>query len=737
MFTQTRFLARLTEDGREQSLQNHTERTAALAACFAHAFGAEKLAKAAALYHDFGKGRAAFQEYMQHGGKSPGHSIYGAQEAYQLYRNCLPAAELLSNCIMAHHGRLRDFLSPDGEVPLLDRLSQQLPDSPDCAAFGDTISAQALLSEMRTLLEKAPDKAFALSMLTRLVYSCLVDADRLDAYLFESDTEYRPEQPDWAAMLACLERRLAGFFADSPIAVLRQSISNQCALSGLRERGIYQLSAPTGSGKTLSSLRFALTHAKKHGMGRIVYITPYLSILEQTAASIREALPGFEEAVLEHHSRILPDEEGYYKLHTDRWDSPIILSSMVQFLESVFSSRGSDLRKLHNMADSVIIFDEIQTLPVKCTHLFNSAINFLHRVCASTVLLCTATQPLLDQVERRVLLSATPSIADCGGFPERTRIQSALRPAGYSHEALAAFVLQKHRQSTLVIVNTKAAAAALVGALKEKGQTPWHLSTHMCPAHRDTVLSEIRRRLDPKNPMPVLCVSTQLIEAGVDLSCECVIRDIAGLDSIWQAAGRCNRHGEMGEVKDVFVVNIMGENLSKLPDIKIGADVTRRLFNDGTADMETYYKYYFHARKCEMDYPVEGGSIYDLLSRNAQGRGAYVNSGRQDRLEFCSAIDTAARHFCVIEPGQTGVVVPYGESGALLEEYFAADNVTQKRKLLRRLGQYTVSLYSFQVEALEKSGALSCRDGIWSLARGFYDSALGVTLNGHHEFLCV
>jgi len=376
--------------------------------------------------------------------------------------------------------------------------------------------------------------------------------------------------------------------------------------------------------------------------------------------------------------------------------------------------------------------------PVKCVHLFNSALNFLNKVCNSTVVLCTATQPLLNEVQRKILLSEdNPSIAECIEMPKRTKIENAVTQAGYSYPDLATFVMAKHNCSTLVIVNTKAAAKALFIELKNAGMPVLHLSTNMCSAHRNAVIAELRKRLDPEVKEPVICVSTQLIEAGIDISFECVVRDIAGLDSIFQAAGRCNRHGEFEEVKDVFIINIARENLSKLPDIKIGAEITQRLLADGNIDIDEYYRLYFYDRRRIMDYQLDRGTIYDFLSMNNCGRNAYQNMGNRQKICLTQAIRSAADAFYVIEPGQTEVIVPYGDSKDLLHKYAIQDNIIEKKRLLNELGQYSVSLYKYQIDILEKRGALSVENGIHILANGFYNAELGIDIAGNHEFLCV
>jgi len=740
------YIARVTKDNRIQTLQAHTTNVALLAYEFARSLGLGKIAKKSGDKHDQGKEQPGFQAYIasQLDGnnqkeKSTPHSIYGAKAVYYEYKSCLPIAEILSNCIVSHHGSLRDFLTPDGKPQLLDDLSEPIKDMHP--PNEKKAEANELLTHLKDTLSKAPDKAFAITMLTKIIFSCLIDADRLDAYLFENEATYSPQPPDWQMPLSNLEAHIAGLAVqntnlDPQMSTLRERVSSQCAASGLCERGIYQLSAPTGSGKTLSGMRFALTHAKTHGMNRIIYVIPYLSILDQAAEVVRGAVRATDDIILEHHSNYIPDDPDYYKFRTGRWEEPIILTTQVQFLESIFSAKGSDLRKLHNIANSVIIFDEIQSLPVKCVNLFNSAINFFNKVCGCTILLCTATQPLLDKAAKiKLLLSDRPSIISGCVAPERTKIHYILKPSGYTYSELAEIVLRKHNVSTLAIVNTKAAAKELAAEIRNNGATVLHLSTNMCHAHRDNVITQIKEYL--KNKVPFICVSTNLIEAGVDLSFECVFRDIAGLDSIYQAAGRCNRHGEYDRVKDVYVFNLKNESLDKLPDIKIGADITRRLLDDGLEDINEYYRHYFFARQNIMDFPTDGGSIYDLLTENRQGCNALINKGKGMAPQLRGALRSAAEAFYVIAPGQTDVIVPYCNSGDCFDEFISTDDLKTKSVLLKRLGSFTVSLYGFQIDALRKSGAISEQNGFLKLAGGFYDSDFGVDINGNHKFLCI
>ncbi|HSV31346.1 MAG TPA: helicase-related protein, partial [Atribacteraceae bacterium] len=433
--------------------------------------------------------------------------------------------------------------------------------------------------------------------------------------------------------------------------------------------------------------------------------------------------------ILEHHSNfITPDDESEaqtYRFLTDRWNQPIIITTMVQFLESVYSHKGGNLRKLHNMMNAVFIFDEVQSLPVKCVHLFNNTINYLRTFGNCTALLCTATQPLIDKVERPIHFSSPSElIADTGeAFKKlkRTRIVDSTVKSGYSTEALRDFVLEKLDAvgNCLVILNTKKDVANLYRAVKnyinEDKETQIklvHLSTSMCPAHRMEAIDSMQQEEGNKKMLKrerILCISTQLIEAGVDISFACVVRALAGLDSIAQAAGRCNRNGEEPNGREVYIVNLAEENLSKLPDIKCGSDVTSRILDEPVDDllshavMNRYYQEYFYKRRDKMDYSYNNGYIYDLLSENKKGSGTYINSG--DKAPFPAlrqAFQTAGEQFYVIEKGTAAVLVPYGRGTEIAEKYSAA-KLRNKSKLLREMGRYSVSLYSHHRNA-------GCRD---------------------------
>jgi CRISPR-associated endonuclease/helicase Cas3 len=433
--------ARVTEDGRKQLLSTHLDSVAKFSSQAASVIGLANTGRCVGLFHDLGKNTQAFQDYLKSDEKDyRGSVIHSVQGAKLLYEHAYTSgssliAEILANCILGHHGTLSDGVSPNGISILENKFSEDnlrlfytefLSKYKEVHPATSDISAllEACQSELRELIDRCKkdqlDTAFVVQMVVRFLYSCLVDADRYDAYCFDvgiskSITLNSP----WHTLFLHLEKYLVEKNAntnDDAIQRIRQTISGNCLEAAERPKGILQLSVPTGGGKTLSSLRFAVSHAKKHQMDRIIIVIPYLSVLEQTADEIRKALSlNIDDTILlEHHSNLIPPEDDELakkqKMLTERWDAPIIVTTMVQFLESIYSHKGGKLRKFHHMANSVIIFDEVQSLPLKCVHLFNQAINFLTIFGGSTALLCTATQPLLDQVKRPILLSASPSL---------------------------------------------------------------------------------------------------------------------------------------------------------------------------------------------------------------------------------------------------------------------------------------------------------------------------------------
>ncbi len=788
------YISRIAEDGREQPTNEHLRGCADYAQMLGVKYNVSMLARSAALFHDIGKFSSLFVEYLKksyqykkRNEKSPnkGSVIHATQGAKFIYEAGLESdkfllilsKEILALCIAGHHGKLMDGMSADGNTPLLNKLVKDNEELHYDEVIQNFSSEGVLTEDIDDLMDACRDEldqflkkskefkldpAFMLHLLVKCVYSCVIDSDRYNAYCFEiaKEPELEIEKPPWSDYASRLELSVSGFSLDSQISLIRNDISLKCLAAAERLRGVYQLSVPTGGGKTLSSLRFALNHAEKHSMDRIIYVIPYLSVLEQTAKNIKEALKyGENESfILEHHSNTaVPENDNEaqaYQLFTDRWSQPIIITTMVQFLESIYSEKSRELRKIHNMSNSILIFDEIQALPVKCIHLFNQAINFFYYFGKCSVLLCTATQPLLDKVDRPVKLSINSELisdtTDAFQKMKRTKIIDITNQRGYSMEELRDFILKKLEDagSCLVILNTKNDAADLFQTVKdymsensEKKFKLIHLSTSMCPAHRLDVLEKIKCEMESER---ILCISTQLIEAGVDISFACVVRAVAGLDSIAQAAGRCNRNGEETNCRDVYIINLADEDLSKLPDIKCGRDVTYRILEKKEEDllaphvMDRYYEEYFFKRRNEMDYSTKSsGTLYDLLSRNIKGSEVYGNAVGNRPPALRQAFQTAGELFYVIDQNTTNVIVPY-RKGKSFEEGYKKTDAKEKARLIRDMGRYSVSLYSYQMRKLEDENALRLvDDGIYVLNEDYYDLDLGVALEGKQKFLLV
>lgn len=734
-----------------QELIDHLTVTADLAKKFADVFGCENAGYLSGLLHDMGKYTYAFQDYLERSLRGERvkrgeviHALQGAKFVEEKINNHR-IADIIGNVIATHHGGLFDNIT-DGERTLSVRTNKsedKLHYEEVVKNFSPTINEAELEAEVLSFCRKCQtnklNPSFMLHFFTKAVYSCLVDADRCNSAGLEIDNVV----PGWENLIQQLENYLGSFSGDGDIDKVRKSISEQCKQEGGRVKGIYTLSVPTGGGKTLSSLRFALEHAKKHKLKRIIYVIPYLSILDQTAATMHKVFSdNGDELILEHHSNIEPshedDAEEQYRLLTSRWDSPIILTTMVQFLESIYSNKASKLRKFHNMSEAVLIFDEIQALPIKCVHLFNETVNFLQTFGKSTVLLCTATQPHLQNTERPVLLSNGPDIVsitqDELKIFERVYIEDKTQPE-INHEQIAGLAKEQVEQgkSTLVILNTKGDARKVYEECRSIECEKAFLTTDLCPAHRLNVLKRLRKNLAPETKRLTLCVSTQLIEAGVDVSFDCVIRAQAGMDSIIQAAGRCNRNKENTTPQPVFVINVQNENLKNLREIKDGKKETARVFRERKDDnllsdeiIAQFYKYYFYNQKNKMDYSIQNDklTLYSLLSGNPMGAVAYRNRNNTKYQGLPCAFQRAADEFSVIDGIETGVVVPYEDALKLVDEFKRTYKPKERMRILKQLQKYTVSVYSNVLKELEdiERAIEKIDDTFYLLSPDYYDA---------------
>ena len=619
-------------------------------------------------------------------------------------------------------------------------------------------------------------KEFYLGCLTRFLFSCLIDADRINSSDFEredqKDVRRLTEKPDWQSAINQLEAKLAGFKNRYPIDEIRRRISDDCLKRAADSQGIYTLTVPTGGGKTLASLRYALHHAQKHNLDRIIYIIPYTSIIDQNAQAVREILG--EDWVLEHHSNLEPEKQSWQdKLLSENWDKPIVFTTMVQFLDAWFGGGTRGARHIHPMTNSVLIFDEIQTLPIKCVHLFCNVLNWLTEFGRSTAVLCTATQPLLgesglqnfpegkrESIAARGLLRL-PENAEIMGkhqdldklFADLSRVEIRFneKAGGWNVDEAGAFLLEQFQTtpSCLFIVNTKKWAQELYQYCKAQNVPPealFHLSTNQCAAHRKAIFDTIKARL--KNGKPVICISTQLIEAGVDISMACVIRALGGLDSIAQAAGRCNRHGEKEGKGQVWVLNLQEQDFTRiLPDIQAGKTHAERVFRDFAgqdilqpAAMERYFEYYFYQRSDEMSYSVKNsatGSLLDWLSDNALNPYGEKNDKRSKPLPLLmQSFKSAGRAFQAIDAPTHAVIVPYGEGAELIVKLCGEWDPKKMYDAKKKAQRYSVNVFPNVWNKLQKENALHETiegSGIYYLNERYYNDEFGLSLDETSE----
>ena len=820
----SRYIAHVRKsDGQPQSLQTHLTETAEIAKFLASKLDLDQAGELLGLMHDFGKYSRKFQKYIHDetglfnpdlddeestpNGSKVDHSTAGAQWVYRELRKFGAAqgigelfGQMLGLCIASHHGEgLIDCLDGEGNPKWIERFNKtdELTHLAECEQNADEDVLQkakelagenlirSLLNAVKPILsDQATNnkiKEIYLGCLTRFLFSCLIDADRINSSDFEREAQKEvrrlTEKPDWQSAIDKLEAKLAGFENRpaeeiKPIDEIRRKISDDCLKRAADSQGIYTLTVPTGGGKTLASLRYALHHAQKHNLDRIIYIIPYTSIIDQNAQAVREILG--EDWVLEHHSNLEPEKQNWQdKLLSENWDKPIVFTTMVQFLDAWFGGGTRGARHIHPMTNAVLIFDEIQTLPVKCVHLFCNVLNWLTAFGKSTAVLCTATQPLLGESGlqnfpegKRESIAAhgllkQPAHAEIMGTDEqreelyqklsRVEIRFNEKAGGWNVQEAGAFLLEQFQTtpSCLFIVNTKKWAQELYQYCQRQNVPPealFHLSTNQCAAHRKAIFDTIKARLE--NKQPVICISTQLIEAGVDISMACVIRALGGLDSIAQAAGRCNRHGEKEGKGQVWVLNLQEQDFTRiLPDIQAGKTHAERVFRDFAgqdilqpAAMERYFEYYFYQRSDEMSYSIKNsttGSLLDWLSDNALNPYGEKNNKRSKPLPLLmQSFKSAGRAFQAIDAPTHAVIVPYGEGVKLIAKLCGEWNPKEMYRTLQKAQRYSVNVFPNVWDKLQKENALHETiegSGIYYLQERYYNDEFGLSLDETSE----
>lgn len=701
-------------------LDEHLLAVARMAGCFARPFGAEDWAALAGLWHDLGKYRSAFQHYIRSkSGYDPeahieggtgrvDHSTAGAIHAIEQMG---PHGRILAYLIAGHHAGLPDWHTAEaGRTALSMRLKTR-------QHLSDALLAKPPANILETSRPAAKPPGGAIHLWLRMLFSCLVDADRLDTEAFmEPDKGHRRGgHPDLVEMLGSFNAHMAQKTAqaeDTPVNRIRAEVLGQCRERAKEAPGLFSLTVPTGGGKTLSSLAFALEHAVAHGKRRVIYAIPYTSIIEQTADIFRGI---FGDAVIEHHSNLDPDREtAKSQLASENWNAPLIVTTNVQLFESLFAARTSQCRKLHNLVNSVIVLDEAQLLPPEFLDPILATLRDLSTHYGVSVVLSTATQPAfksrqgfgwkfdgLDSVRE---IMADPDVL----YRDLKRVKVHLpkdlhAPLDWSTIAER---MREHAQ-VLAIVNrrndARELAKLLPGAI--------HLSADLCGEHRSRLIAEIRTRLQRKEPVQV--VSTQLIEAGVDVDFPVVFRALAGLDSIAQAAGRCNREGKLADGPgQVFI--FVPPKPSPPGLLRKGEDAAKELLFDPPEDLlarelfERYFELYY-SRLNNLD--KQG--ILDLL--------------RKDERALQIQFRTAAERFRLIDDqARQSIIVRYGEA----QQWLAMlKDQGPERWLMRKLQRYTVNIAKAQFHSCLKAGEVDeIYTGIYAqVVDGVYHERYGFT----------
>lgn len=696
-----------------QLLIDHLRETAELAFELGADAGVSELAKTAGMLHDLGKYSKEFQARLRGSKKPVDHATAGAREIMKLFPNS-PFAEILSYCIAGHHTGLPDYGSKgdtaeDGTL-LARREKKELKNYDAYKTEIDpkllTLSPRHLKpARFRTEEKEKAYTGFSVAFLTRMVFSTLVDADWLETERYmQGEAKPRGQHADISTLAEQFNRFLQRFGSpQNDLNRKRTETLKHCLALADHEPGFFTLTVPTGGGKTYASMAFALNHAIKHGLKRIIYVIPFTGIIEQNAKVFRDALGDLgSDNILEHHSNF--DWEGNrkgeddetnnatakLKLAAENWDIPIVVTTNVQFFESLFANKKRSARKLHNIAKSVIIFDEVQVLPRDYLKPSLLAVQELVQNYGASAVFCTATQPSLPQffpAEEKTKIQFTelaPNPQELFDFYRRVRVENL---ATQTDEDIIA-ALQTHRQA-LCIVNTRKHAKGLFAQLDEDGN--FHLSTLMCPKHREETMGEIRQRLADGKPCRV--VSTQVMEAGIDLDFPVGFRALAGLDSIIQAAGRVNREGKQAS-GTMFVFTPKTELIKRTPTFiaqtgAVAAGTLARFADDPTSiqAIEAYY---------QQLYTLQGEESFD--ARNILG---YFDKGTgQPDFDF----KTAAENFKFIDDNMVAVIIPYNDEAKRLIETlkYAAYPTT----VLRKLQIYTINIYEREFMDLQSKGVI-------------------------------
>lgn len=779
-------------DGKKyiQTVEEHCRGVAEIAAELLSDIRLEKTAYLAGIIHDLGKFSENFKNYIEKAADgekvqrgSVNHTFAGVRFLLEKHSDEQLSGfsdivlEILAYAVGAHHG-LFDCVDDNNNNGFTKRIQKEGIDYLNAAqeflkicCSKQDIEDLLKQSEKECLpvfneIEKLADNAdakiqntqitFYIGFLARLILSAIIEADRSDTSQFMngySEKTVKNISEIWINCIKNVEQKLSTMPLDKPINKTRAQISALCAEAGNLESGIYRLNLPTGAGKTLTSLRYALHHALKHNKKRIIFTMPLLSIIEQNAGIIHDYI-GNEELILEHHSNIVEtdenDELDKRELLVESWDVPIIITTMVQLLNTLFAGKTANIRRMQALCNSIIVIDEVQTVPDKMLSLFNLALNFLAKICNTTIILCSATQPCFE----KTMYPLDKSVKDLITLTkEQETVFKRVRleyKGEMDCEELADFAagILEENNSLLLVCNTKNEAAVMFNLLcsKLKDVKAFHISAGMCTAHRKETIKEMQEALENKQ-QKVLCVSTQVIEAGVDVSFARVIRLLAGMDNIVQATGRENRNREFDGLAPGYIVRLKGEVLKGLSEIEAAKNAAANLLvkyknspkiydNDLMSEkaINEYYEcLYGNVNDGYHDFYIESvrDSILNLMSCNGNVDSEKIPE--YNKYFMHQALKTAGGLFTVFDESSIDIIVPYDRGKEIIQKIFAVgDKDYEKLKaILKEAKLYTVSLFKYQKIKLEEQGALIfvSSAGVYILQDGYYDELTGLNLN--------
>lgn len=692
---------------KNQTLDHHIQGVEVKANKFASDFGCGLWGEILGDWHDLGKFTKAFQSYMLEGGARVEHAVVGGRYSVEMFPDNPLRRLALQFCITCHHTGLQDsthiqerLIKASGLVSEAIRnapeklLQKELPEWPHWLIPPSATAGQSEIDKWKR----------SLSFWIRMLHSCLVDGDCLDAEKRDLDNPPRPDFPSITLLRDKLDAHIDEKVAESkeynwtPVNKQREVVLNACRKMAKVSAGLFSLTVPTGGGKTLSAMSFALNHAVDNELNRVIVVIPYTSIIKQNS-NVYAKIFG-QGNVIEHHSSLTPQKDTERnRLASENWDAPIVVTTNVQFFESLFANKNSKLRKLHNINRSVIVLDEVQSLPPRLLYPVLDSLRELQEHYGCSIVLSTATQPALKKREsflcgldgvREIIPDTVKLARNLARVKVKWNVDDVMEYADIRDR-----ILSEQMEKVLLVTHKRADARELAELLPED---TCHLSASMCPAHRDDVLNFVRDEL-LKTKTTVRMVSTQLIEAGVDIDFPVVFRALAGLDSVSQTAGRCNREGNLkdkeGNLINGQLIVFCAPSEPPAGVLRLGKGITESLLRmdesdgvplcaDGTFDLcspdifETYFRLFYSGVQKD-------------------GAGVQVYRAKLDYPEV-------SKRFCMIDRETYPVVVPYGNAYAILDE--VRGKYKPSRDDFRALQQYVVQIYPQEFQRLERAGAL-------------------------------